>query len=237
MKSVARYDGLADWYEKFVHSEEVVTVALASLEGMVGRGPGQCLDVGCGTGIAFATLARHDWTVVGIDVSADQLAVAQDRAQAVGASLVHADATELPFPDGTFDAVVSLLTHTDFDDLSAVVREAVRVLAPGGRFVYVGVHPCFVGPMVERRVDGPHLLHPGYRRSGWWADAAGPIRSQVGVNHIPLAQLINALLNSGLALEQLEEPGDDGYPILLALRARGPGAADSDLPTPEEDRT
>ena len=222
MKGVARYDGLADWSDEFVQSEEVVTVALASLAGMVGRGPGQCLDVGCGTGIAFATLARYDWTVVGVDVSADQLAFAQDRAQATGASLVQADATELPFPDGTFDAVVSLLTHTDFDDLPAVVREAVRVLAPGGRFVYVGVHPCFVGPMVERRIDGPHLLHPGYRRSGWWADSAGPVRSRVGVNHIPLAQLINALLDSGLRLEQIEEPGDDGYPMLLSLRARGP---------------
>ena len=38
MKSVARYDGLADWYDEFVQSEEVMTVALASLERMVGPG-------------------------------------------------------------------------------------------------------------------------------------------------------------------------------------------------------
>ncbi|MDQ2934137.1 MAG: class I SAM-dependent methyltransferase [Chloroflexota bacterium] len=224
MKTVARYDGLADWYDNFVRSEEVVSVALGSLEGMIGRGPGQCLDVGCGTGMAFATLAAHDWTVVGVDVSADQLAVAQDRAQAVGARLVHAEASQLPFPDGSFDAVVSLLTHTDFDDVSEVVRECARVVAPGGRFVYVGVHPCFVGPMVERRADGPHLLHPGYRRSGWWPDAPGVIRSQVGVNHVPLAQLINAVLYAGLRLEQIEEPGEEGYPMLLSLRAIRPSA-------------
>jgi SAM-dependent methyltransferase len=220
--TAARYDGLADWYDNFVRSEEVVSVALASLEGMVGSGPGQCLDVGCGTGIAFATLSARDWSVVGVDVSADQLAVAQDRAQAVGARLVHADASQLPFADCTFDAVVSLLTHTDFDDVSGVVRECARVVAPGGRFVYVGVHPCFVGPMVERRAVGPHLLHPGYRRSGWWPDAPGAVRSQVGVNQIPIAQLINAVLDAGLRLEQIEEPGEEAYPMLLSLRASRP---------------
>lgn len=220
MKGPARYDGLGDWYDSFVRSDESVAVAIAALEDMLGSGPGKCLDVGCGTGIAFPALAAGRWSVVGVDVSIDQLAVADASAQAIGARLVHADATEMPFPDGSFDAVVSVLTHTDFDDLSAVFRECSRVLVAGGRFVYVGVHPCFVGPMIERRSDGPHLLRPGYREAGWWASASGPVRSRVGVNHIPLAQLMSAVLEAGLQLERVEEPGDDDYPMLLALRAR-----------------
>jgi len=225
VKTAARYDGLADWYDSFIRSEEVTPVALAALDRMLGSGPGRCLDVGCGTGIAFPTLAAQDWSVVGVDVSADQLAVAHDRAQAAGARVVHADATQLPFADGSFEAVVSLLTHTDFDDMPAVFRECARVLAPGGRFVYVGVHPCFDGPMIERRADGPHLLHPGYRRAGWWPDATGPVRSRVGAHHVPLAQLIGAVLDAGLRLEQIEEPGKDDYPTLLALQASRPDAA------------
>jgi hypothetical protein len=37
----------------------------------------------------------------------------------------------------------------------------------GGRLSYVGIHPCFATPFVERRPTGAHLLHPGYRRRGW----------------------------------------------------------------------
>jgi SAM-dependent methyltransferase len=220
MPTSARYDGLAGWYDSYVRSADVTSIALGSLERLLGSGPGQCLDVGCGTGIAFPMLASLNWTIVGVDVSGDQLAIAEDRAEAVGARLVRADATQLPFPDGSFDSVVSLLTHTDFDDASAVFSDAARVLRIGGRFVYVGVHPCFVGPMIERRAEGPHLLHPGYRRSGWWRDASGDVRGRVGVNHLPLGALLSAVVAAGFQLERVEEPGeDDDYPILLALRA------------------
>ena len=216
----ARYDGLADWYDGYVRTHEVTAAALASLARLLGPGPGECLDLGCGTGIAFPTLDDLHWTIVGVDVSRDQLGVAQDRATAVGARLVQADATHLPFPDDAFDAVVSVLTHTDFDDSAAVFLEAARVLRPGGRFAYVGVHPCFVGPMVELRKGGPHLLHQGYRRSGWWPHASGGVRSRAGVNHLPLEGLLNAVVDAGLRLERFEEPGaDDDYPMLLGLRA------------------
>jgi len=46
-----------------------------------------------------------------------------------------------------------MFAHTDVDDFAAVVREVARVLSPGGRFVYVGTHPCFVG----RHIDSPLL--------------------------------------------------------------------------------
>lgn len=220
MRRPARYDGLAAWYDAVIRSLDLTGVALESLERLLGPGPGRCLDLGCGTGIAFQPLARLGWSVVGVDVSADQLAVAGEHAQAVGAELIQADASRLPFADGSFDAVVSLLTHTDFDDASGAFAEAARVLRRDGPFVYVGVHPCFVSPAVEQRADAPPLLHPGYRRQGWWEEAPGLIRSRVGVNHLPLAHLLNAVLDAGLRLDHIDEPGDGDYPVLLALRAR-----------------
>jgi SAM-dependent methyltransferase len=215
-----RYDGLAEWYDDVVRGLDVTTIATATLARLLDVGPGRCLDLGCGTGIAVPALAKLGWSVVGVDLSSDQLRVARERVGALGAQLVQADATALPFPHQSFDGVVSLLTHTDFDDPERAFTEAARVLRPGGRLVYVGPHPCFVTPFVERRPTGGHLLHPGYRQRGWKHHGPGfgqGIRPRVGVNHLPLADLIDAVLGSGLTLKRLEEPGDDDYPFLIAL--------------------
>jgi SAM-dependent methyltransferase len=218
MSESARYDGVAEWYDAFIRSVDHTPVILDALERLLGTGPGRCLDLGCGTGVAFPVIARLGWSIVGVDTSTDQLAVAGPHADAVGAQLVTADATKLPFEAESFDAVVSLLTHTDFDDLAAAFREAARVLRPGGRFVYVGIHPCFASSAVDRRADGPPILHPGYRRQGRHAGATGEVRDRVGVNHVPLAQLLNVVLAAGIRLEQIEEPQGDDYPLLLAMR-------------------
>lgn len=225
MDFAARYDGLAEWYDDFIRGLGLTRTELEVLERLLGSGSGRCLDLGCGTGIALPALAGLGWSPVGVDISADQLRLAEERAEAAGAELLLADAADLPFPDESFAAVVSLVTHTDFDDAATVFREAARVLRPGGRFVYVGVHPCFVSPTVERREDGPDLLHEGYRRRGWWYDSPGfkfgreGVRGRVGVNHLPLADFLNAILDAGFALERVEEPGELDYPTLLALRA------------------
>jgi SAM-dependent methyltransferase len=170
----ARYDGMADWYDETVATWSATATPL--LLGLAGPGPGSCLDVGCGTGVHLAALAGAGWSVVGLDASADQLRLAVLRPGPPGVALVQADATALPFPDGSLDLVVSAFTHTDVDDFDALAAEAHCVLRPTGRFVYVGLHPCFTGPFAEQpRPDGARVVHHGYRIPGRQSSGPGTV--------------------------------------------------------------
>ena len=216
----ARYDEVAEWYDAEFATTERGQSACKIILRLLGDGPGKLLDVGCGGGANAAAFEVRGWTVTGVDVSAGQLELARAR----GVDVVEADAAELPFADETFDAAVSIFTHTDVGDFAAVVQETARVLRPAGQLVYLGIHPCFVGPhaFVHDR-DVPEL-HPGYRDTSYRTEAPGiwgeGIRAKVGATHLPLGLFLHAFLDAGLALEQLEEPEGRDYPHLVALRAR-----------------
>jgi ubiquinone/menaquinone biosynthesis C-methylase UbiE len=212
---VARYDGIAEWYDSF--AEPRFAPALAAL---LGPGTGPCLDIGCGTGHYFPAIRSTGRTVVGLDISLDQLRIAKSRE----CDVVHASAARLPFTDGVFPTVTMVWATTDIDDFSAAVREIVRVLRPGGRLVVLGVHPCFNGPCVERGPDDSQIVHPTYRQAErhldapWWGRDG--IRHRVGgMRHIPLAELLTTITSSGLRIGTVDEPGDDAIPVALAFDA------------------
>jgi SAM-dependent methyltransferase len=94
------------------------------------------LDAGCGTGVMHARLRRSfpEASLTGIDISDRGLELTARRE--TGAALRRASADRLPFPDASFDFVLSLdvLTFQGVDD-AAAVREAYRVLRTGGRLL------------------------------------------------------------------------------------------------------
>ena len=219
---IAHYDGVAAWYDEHIAPGPEV---IATMRRLSGHGPGRCLDLGCGTGFHIPALLERGWTVTGVDISEDQLRLARDRAHD-RAELLQADAADLPFDDGSFDLVFSAFTHTDVEDFAAVIGEAVRVLAPEGRLVYLGPHPCFVGPhsrFVEAK--GVPELHSGYGTTGRYTEGAGVsptgLRAKVGAVHLPLGDLLQTFLRAGLRIDAFEEPICAGreYPHWIALRA------------------
>ena len=219
--SRARYDGVAEWYDREFATGELATAPRETMLRLLGDGPGRLLDVGCGTGAHTAILPEHGWDAVGVDISEDQLRLARER----GLEVVRADAADLPFEDATFDAVVSMWTHTDVEDFTALVREVARVLRPSGPFVYVGAHPCFVGPHSRFiSAEGVPELHPGYWRTGRYdkGPAISPhgLRAKVGAAHLPLGLFVRSFLDGGFRLEQFEELKTREYPYTVALRCR-----------------
>jgi SAM-dependent methyltransferase len=222
MKS-ARYDGIADWYDAEFQPAPLESETWRTVAELLGEGDGELVDVGCGTGSYAGALAELGWTVTGVDVSEDMLR----RARGKGVNAVQADAAALPFDDASFDAAISIFTHTDVEDFSAVVGEVARVLRPGAPFVYVGVHPCFVGPHSVYDVDrGAPELHPGwYRLTGRYDEAPGiwrgaGVRIRVGASHLPLGLFLQTFLDAGLELERVEEPDEREYAFGLAFRWR-----------------
>jgi len=217
----ARYDGIAEWYDGW--RPELTPDESGALMRLLGRSEGRCLDLGCGTGVATAVVAELGWSVVGIDLSSGLLEVARAR----GLEVVEGPAEELPFEDGSFDAAVSVWTHTDVADFAAAMNEVARVLRPEAPFVYVGGHPCFVGPhSLFVHAEGTPQFHPGYRPSRRY-DGSAPgvgdpegLRTRVGAMHLTLEGFLNAFSAAGLRLERFEELGDRDYPYLVGLRAR-----------------
>jgi SAM-dependent methyltransferase len=219
------YDGLADEYDDFLrrHGYEGARDVLRRL---LGRGIGACLDVGCGGGYFLDVPRELGWQPVGTDASGDQLRVARRRHPRT--HFVLADAARLPFAGESFDAAISMFTHTDFDDFAAAVREVRRVLRPGSPFVYIGNHPCFVGPTQEFQEGGVPRLHPGYRQAGRWEASEAPgttpggWRTRVGsLVHLPLGEFLACF--SGFTIETAEELADAfEYPRTIGLRVAKP---------------
>ena len=127
--------------------------ALVDMSG-VGAG-GEVLDVATGTGDVAIEFARRSRAhrIVGLDRSAGMLEVARDK---IGKQrlegrieVIEGDALNLPFGDGSFDAVTIAFGLRNLPDYAAGVREMARVLKPGGRLLVLEFFPPTSGAFLQ----------------------------------------------------------------------------------------
>ncbi|ASJ12584.1 class I SAM-dependent methyltransferase [Thermococcus thioreducens] len=92
---------------------------------------GKALDLGCGTGNYTLELKKRGFDVIGLDASEGMLGVARSK----GLNCIKGDAYSLPFPDESFDLVLSVTMFEFIYEPEIVVAEISRVLKPGGEVI------------------------------------------------------------------------------------------------------
>lgn len=134
---------------------------LEQLAGLVaGHGASRAIDLGCGGGHVAFHVAPHVREMVAYDLSLEMLsAVAKEAAERGLGNIVTKQGMveRLPFPDGSFDCVLSRFSAHHWRDVPAALREARRVLKPGGRAVFMdAVAPD--SPLVDTWLQSIELL-------------------------------------------------------------------------------
>jgi SAM-dependent methyltransferase len=189
---------------------------------------GRALEVGCGEGRVCRDLRARGHDVTGLDASPTLVAAAAELDPA-GVYVVGA-AEALPYADETFDLVVAYNSLMDVDDMPAAVREAARVLAPGGRLCICVTHPFReAGAYPSREPGVPFVMEQAYLDEGSYelTTERDGLTFTWSSRTYPVQSYTRALESAGLLVEALREPvgfddRDRRMPQFLHLRARKP---------------
>jgi ubiquinone/menaquinone biosynthesis C-methylase UbiE len=148
----------------------------AQLVKFAGVAPGQrVLDVGCGTGVAAIPAARLGAKVTALDLTPELLERARFNAGIAGVEIEwhEGDVEKLPFPDASFDVVISQFGHIFAPRPELALAEMLRVLKPDGTIAFNTWPPDhFIGQMfalVTRYLPPPPFSVPP---PGQWGDKA-----------------------------------------------------------------
>jgi SAM-dependent methyltransferase len=196
------YNALSRYYRGDDDSAHEYDGWLAELQDRL-PAAGRILDIGCGCGVPVARhLASAGHQVTGVDISDVQIERARQLVPA--ASFILADATELDFPPGSFDAVVCLYTliHMPLDRQPLLLGRISRWLRPGGWLLAITGQDAWTGTE-DNWLGGPAAM--------WWSHAdAGTYRSWIS--------------QAGLEItgQQFVPEGDGGHALFWACQATPP---------------
>jgi SAM-dependent methyltransferase len=212
------------------------------------------LDIGCGEGANTRKLARLGARMHAIDVAPTFVRHAQATEAAAPLGIVYqvASGMELPFPAATFDFATAFMSLMDMADHGLALREAARVLRPGGFLQFSIIHPCFAPP--HRRVlrdpggkvsgiEVGQYFEPMNGRTSEWMFEKLPARERARVSpfrtpvfHRTLSSWVDLICRAPLVIEQFGEPTASAAeaaaepavadtrvaPLFLHIRARKP---------------
>ena len=206
-----------DVYRDCVNTPAFVTM-LPDVRGLRG------LDIGCGEGANTRKLARLGARMQAIDVAPTFIrhAKATEVAAPLGVQYVVADGMKLPFANDTFDFATAFMSLMEMADHGAALKEAARVLHPGGFFQFSIIHPCFAPP--HRRVvrdaygraqsiEVARYFEPTNGHVNEWIFTDLPAKERKRVEpmrtpmfHRTLSSWVDVICAAGLMIEKLGEP-------------------------------
>ncbi len=161
------------------------------------------VELGCGTAYWSAWLARRGARPVGVDLTEAQLATAREcqAEHELEFPLIHASAEDVPLPDASFDLAFSEYGASLWCEPRRWLREAARLLRPGGRLVFLTNTPLLMlctPPSGERASERLERDQFGMYAFEW--------PGEEGIEfHLPHGEMIRVLAESGFAVEALHE--------------------------------
>jgi len=151
------------------------------------------LDVACGAGQTAIQMSRAGAKVTGVDIATNLIEQARARAQSenLDARFDDGDAEMLPYEDGSFDLVVSLIGAMFAPRPELVAAELKRVCRPGGKIIMGNWTPTgFVGQMFKvhgKHVPPPAIMTPPVK---WGDEETVRERFKDGVSHLKISRRI-----------------------------------------------
>ena len=182
------------------------------------------LDIGCGEGSNTRQLARRGARMAAVDISQTFVshAMAEEAREPLGIRYARASAVGLPFPDDAFDFATAFMSLMDIPENAAALREARRVVRPGGFFQFSISHPCTDTPHRRNLRDaagltyaieiGQYFEQPPGRVETWLFGAApADLRATLRPFRVPrfhrtLSSWLNTVIDAGWTIERVEEP-------------------------------
>ena len=121
------------------------------------------LDAGCGTGVFTVDILSFGPHIIGVDLSLPMLTLAEQKTRGQPFQPILADISFLPFPENTFDKVVSVTALEFIEDGKGVMQELFRVTRKGGGIVVATLNS--LSPWAERRKAEANKGHPLFKKA------------------------------------------------------------------------
>ena len=182
------------------------------------------LDIGCGEGAETRKLVRLGARMQAVDVAPTFIrhAKATETAAPLGILYQVANGMDLPFASETFDFATAFMSLMDMPDHGIALKEATRVLRPGGFFQFSIIHPCFAPPhrRVLRDAQGKvssievgRYFEPMNGQVNEWMFSTVPATERARTKpfrapmfHRTLSSWVDLICAAGLSIEKFGEP-------------------------------
>jgi SAM-dependent methyltransferase len=182
------------------------------------------VDIGCGEGAETRKLARLGARMQAIDIAPTFIrhAKATEKAAPLGILYQVANGMDLPFANETFDFATAFMSLMDMANHDTALKEAARVLKPGGFFQFSIIHPCFAPPHrrvlrdLHGKVSGIEIgryFEPMNGQMSEWMFSNVPAKERARTKpfralmfHRTLSSWVDLICGAGLSIEKFGEP-------------------------------